>query len=141
MKIGNTNSAINSKPMVYDVPVMTPYEVVKESIDKMRLIEDLLSVVSDCDLLDTEDVENFYRNADRIINGSKIDNAWKALKLKGTLKSSQLSFLLSVKEMVIDNKRNYPMVDEPEWRKGYTEALEDIQSLLDTEINKIKEIS
>jgi hypothetical protein len=24
------------------------------------------------------------------------------------------------------NKRNYPMVDEPEWRRGYVEALTDL---------------
>ena len=52
----------------------------------IELIEDLIKVVSETDVLDTEDVENYYRNADRIINGSAIDNAWKALGLKGKLK-------------------------------------------------------
>ena len=50
------------------------------------LIENLIKVVSDTDILDTQDVENYYRNADRIINGCAIDNAWKATGLKGKLK-------------------------------------------------------
>jgi len=60
---------------------------IDEEFGIIKLLEDLITVVSDTDILDTDDVENFYRNEDRIINSQKIDNAWKALNLKGKLAS------------------------------------------------------
>ena len=67
----------------------------------IELIEDLIKVVSETDVLDTEDVENYYRNADRIINGSAIDNAWKALGLKGKLKEL---FATSIQEAIAEER-------------------------------------
>jgi hypothetical protein len=51
----------------------------------IRYLESLLKVVSDNDLLDCDDVEVYYRNSDRIINGAVIDDAWKVLEYKGKL--------------------------------------------------------
>jgi len=67
------------------------------------LIEDLIKVVSDTDVLDTEDVENYYRDADRIINGSAIDNAWEALRLKGKLKEL---FADSIQQAVAEDRED-----------------------------------
>lgn len=55
----------------------------EEIIEKL---EALIKVVSDNDLLDTEDVDVYYRNSDQILNGFTIDDAWRALQFKGKLK-------------------------------------------------------
>ena len=76
------------------------------------------------------------------------------------LKSSHLSLLLSVKEMVETKKKDTSFWEKDltpeekllkaiyskeeylakEYCDGYNQALSDLQSLLDSEINKIKEI-
>lgn len=50
----------------------------------------------------------------------------------GYAEAEQLANELVAKfvEKVTDNKRNYPRVDEPEWRRGYTEALDDLLAQL-----------
>jgi len=66
---------------------MTNTEKILEEFEKnIELIEDLIKVVSDTDVLDSEYFDNYYSYTDRIINGSAIDNARKALGLKGKLK-------------------------------------------------------
>ena len=93
---------------------ITPNEIECPDCDKTNkhnnweeLIEDLLTVVSDCDLLDTYDVENFYRNQDRIINGSRIDNAWEALGLKGGINQTLQSEKEEWKKQVIEILEKY----------------------------------
>lgn len=62
---------------------MTDLKTLQEEIEQ---IESLIKVVSDTDILDTPDVEDFYRAEDSIINGSHIDNARNALALRGKIK-------------------------------------------------------
>lgn len=85
-----------------------------------------------------ETIKNNLKNFEEIVMKDGYYKSMSKPDSKEFIKSSQVSLLLSVKEMVLDNKRNYPMVDEPEWRRGYTEALSDLQAFLDEEINKIK---
>lgn len=96
---------------------MTDLKTLQEEIVQ---IESLIKVVSDTDILDTPDVEDFYRNEDRIINGSHIDNAWEALALKGKIgellqKSYTLGMMKGVEmvEGVMPEKEetNYPKYD------------------------------
>lgn len=52
----------------------------------IQKLESLLKLVSDTDILDTADVEEYYRNEDRIINWSRIDDSWDVLQYKWKLK-------------------------------------------------------
>jgi len=121
---------------------MTNAEKRLEEFEKnIELIENLIKVVSDTDVLDTEDVENYYRNTDRIINGYVIDNAWKALGLKGKLKelfTESIQQALAEEREKIEEMRDLPPpfpADKENPMKhiyqnqGYTRALDDILTL------------
>ncbi len=102
--------------------------------EEIEQIESLIKVVSDTDSLDTPDVEDFYRNEDRIINGSHIDKAWKALALKGKVgellqKSYTLGIMKGV-ELVEGELPKYPPNSDREEL-----VLEQIKSI----INKLKQ--
>ena len=111
---------------------MTPHEVIKDSLEKFEKEYDFINDEDEY-TLDKYDVESFIEH----------------------LKSSQLSLLLSVKEMVESKKKNNISFenneDAADYGKiydamyyaedtGYDKALSDLQSLLDTEINKVKEL-
>jgi len=88
---------------------MTPHEVIKDSLEKFE-----------------ERFKDSFSGGDM--------NEWERAKpIIEYLKSSQLSLLLSVKEMAekrLETALHWEVRNE----------LEDLQSLLDTEINKIKEL-
>ena len=100
---------------------MTPHEVVKDSLEKFEKEYDFINDEDEY-TLDKYDVESFIEH----------------------LKSSHLSLLLSVKEMVDVARKN--CIEPSGWddisnhNRGRIEGIEYIQSLLDSEINKIKEI-
>ena len=97
---------------------MTPHEVVKDSLEKFEKEYDFINDEDEY-TLDKYDVESFIEH----------------------LKSSHLSLLLSIKEMVdkqydtcIYNGRQFRIENET------TRVLDNLQSLLDEEINKVKEL-
>lgn len=97
---------------------MTPHEVIKNNIEKFKHLKDC----------DKEDV------------GYHCDDCGNAVK--DYLKSSYLSLLLSVKEMVesskvIDITQDGLQIGDA---SAYNQALSDLQSLFDEEINKAKEL-
>ena len=99
---------------------MTPHEVIKDSLEKFE-----------------ERFKDSFSGGDM--------NEWERAKpIIEYLKSSQLSLLLSVKEMVDVARKN--CIEPSGWddisnhNRGRIEGIEYIQSLLDSEINKIKEI-
>ena len=115
---------------------MTPHEVVKNSLEKFE-----------------ERFKDSFSGGDM--------NEWERAKpIIEYLKSSHLSLLLSVKEMVETKKKDTSFWEKDltpeekllkaiyskeeylakEYCDGYNQALSDLQSLLDSEINKIKEI-
>ena len=116
---------------------MTPHEVIKDSLEKFEKEYDFINDEDEY-TLDKYDVESFIEH----------------------LKSSHLSLLLSVKEMVETKKKDTSFWEKDltpeekllkaiyskeeylakEYCDGYNQALSDLQSLLDSEINKIKEI-
>ena len=110
---------------------MTPHEVVKNSLEKFEKEYDFINDEDEY-TLDKYDVESFIEH----------------------LKSSHLSLLLSVKEMVDKMVVNTPnevallnkelpttlQTNYYNQAVGYVDAIEDLQSLLDSEINKIKEL-
>lgn len=77
-------------------------------------------------------------------------NEWMEMKEHGVLmkvkeiEEEKLSLLLSIKEMVGKNRGKYirynTTTHEIEDSKGYDQCIEELQSLLDIEINKIKEL-
>ena len=106
---------------------MTPHEVVKDSLEKFE-----------------ERFKDSFSGGDM--------NEWeRAGPIIEHLKSSHLSLLLSVKEMVEQQKNNPQeisnMLAGSENNKfvafkfiGANEMIDNLQSFLDTEINKIKEL-
>ena len=109
---------------------MTPHEVIKDSLEKFE-----------------ERFKDSFSGGDM--------NEWERAKpIIEYLKSSQLSLLLSVKEMVDKMVVNTPnevallnkelpttlQTNYYNQAVGYVDAIEDLQSLLDSEINKIKEL-
>lgn len=110
---------------------------IDEEFGIIKLLEDLITVVSDTDILDTDDVENFYRNEDRIINSQKIDNAWKALNLKGKLASIFHSKLQEAikdeRERIIQMIDKFKVSDSNDVLKYFAEngCQEDIATVLD----------
>ena len=95
---------------------MTPHEVVKNSLEKFEKEYDFINDEDEY-TLDKYDVESFIEH----------------------LKSSHLSLLLSVKEMVGKRKECYEPTYE-EIDKGIVLGMSEVESLLDSEINKIKEM-
>ena len=103
---------------------MTPHEVIKDSLEKFE--EKYKEVWS-----------SKYSQFIRIPDGIKGN-------MVSDIKSSHLSLLLSVKEMVDVARKN--CIEPSGWddisnhNRGRIEGIEYIQSLLDSEINKIKEL-
>ena len=107
---------------------MTPHEVVKNSLEKFEKL-----------------IEYNHGNGDIIL---KTEVFYDKQKLKQFIIDSQLTLLLSVKEMVESRKKKEIMSDRDTMTtihanyktRGYNQALSDLKSILDSEINKIKEI-
>lgn len=95
---------------------MKPHEVIKENLDK---------VINELE----ENFKEYFTDGYPFENYIAIKNSTK-LELV-------ISILLSVKEMV---KAQIPDF-ETRFNMGYIQAVEKIQSLLDEEINKIKELN
>lgn len=108
---------------------------------EIELIEALIKVVSDCDLLDTHDVEYFYRNQDRIINGDTIDKAWEALKLKGKVKEVHNNALKMVEEGLEKERQTTIMYkgEQKAHKKFKTnQGFNECRSQIINNINKLK---
>lgn len=111
---------------------MTPHEVIKDSLEKFD--EKFCSFNLSGD-------ERCEKCLHKSFDGSPVADYCGSVDeyIKDYLKSSQLSLLLSVKGMCEQYKNYYnPMGDER--NKGKHEAMSDLQSLLDEEINKVKEL-
>jgi len=97
---------------------MKPHEVIKENLEEFEQ-------------------EFKFISHTKLIAGEHLVSPYGNVLIKDYLKSSQLSLLLSVKEMV---KAQIPDF-ETRFNMGYIQAIEKIQLLLDEEINKIKELN
>ena len=131
---------------------MTPHEVIKDSLEKLpdlTCINGAMSfgtVETPCSGRETGECGS------RCQNEQTYDEAMK--ELVEHIQSSQLSLPLSVKEMVDKMVVNTPnevallnkelpttlQTNYYNQAVGYVDAIGDLQSLLDSEINKIKEL-
>lgn len=133
---------------------MTPHEVIKDSVEKLpdlTCINGAMyfgAVETPCSGRETGECGS------RCQNEQTYDEAM--IELVEYMTNSQLSILLSVKEMVGKMKKDSTIINRWEGRQfsgcktcgeqenceceSYNEALSDLQSLLDIEINKVKEL-
>ena len=127
---------------------MSPHEVIKNSIEKFH------QKWNECNCEQGFDIGQCHNAS------SDTGQQYAEHDIADYLKSSQLSLLLSVKEMVETKKKDTSFWEKDltpeekllkaiyskeeylakEYCDGYNQALSDLQSFLDTEINKIKEL-
>lgn len=111
---------------------MKPHEVIKENLEELP---DLTCINGAMYLGAVETPCSGRETGECCQNEQTYDEAMR--ELVKYIIDSQLSLLLSVKEMV---KAQIPDF-ETRFNMGYIQAIEKIQLLLDEEINKIKELN
>ncbi len=79
-------------------------------------------------MLDDENVDVYYRNSDRILNGFAIDDAWKALDYKGKLKQILQSYATEREEKIRQEilemyKKEYTMTNPPTHNALFLETI------------------
>ncbi len=112
-------------------------QTIMGSLELADNLESLLKVVSDTDILDTE-VVRYYSRTDF---ENDVNNAWKALGLKGKVKSHLLQSQIRLIEVVVeslkaDAKIYKSAVDDE--NIGYLGAIEDQISSLNETLKELK---
>lgn len=117
---------------------MKPHEVIKENLEELP---DLTCINGAMYLGAVETPCSGRETGECCQNEQTYDEAMR--ELVKYIIDSQLSLLLSVKEMVGDNmfEDSAQAGQFSMHADGYNNALEDLQALLDEEINKIKELN